>query len=294
MDLFLFPRDDYAFLDSGKEARLERFGSYILNRPAPQAVWPPERPEVWRRADAMFTRGEGNDGQWTGPRPLPPVWTIRMGPFSFELKATAFGHVGLFPEHAVHGEWLADQIRRVGSGCRVLHLFAYTGALTLAAAAAGASVCHVDAVEDIVRWARRNAERSGLSDRPIRWIVDDAVRFVAREGRRRRHYDGVILDPPTYGKGPGGERWRLEEGIVPLLDQIRALMADRPRFLLFTCHTPGFSPPVLENLMRPWRQTFGGYLESGHMRLAHPDLACSLPAGVFVRWSQDSWEPEQL
>ncbi len=288
MDLFRLPLGDYEFLDSGDGARLERFGPYILNRPAPQAVWRPEHPDLWRKADAIFRRGEGSEGRWGGLRPLPSSWGLRLGPFQFELKPTAFGHVGLFPEHAVQWEWVRAQINRVPSPCRVLHLFAYTGALTLAAAAASASVCHVDAVEDIVHWAKRNAERSGLLDRPIRWIVDDAVKFTAREVRRQRQYEGIILDPPTYGKGPRGERWFLEEGIVPLLDHLRALMAARPVFVLFTCHTPGFSPPVLENLLRPWYRDFGGRMESGHMLLAKPAASCPFPAGVFVRWTSFS------
>ena len=284
MDLAGTHSTDYEYLDAGNGARLERFGPHVLNRPSPQAVWAPERPAEWKKAAGVYVRSASGGGNWDFKARLPDTWPVKYGPCTFTIKPTGFGHVGLFPEHSCHWEWVRAQIRASGETCRILHLFAYTGAMTLVAAAAGAQVCHVDAVEDINRWARRNAEASGLSDKPIRWITDDAMKFTAREVRRDRAYEGVILDPPTYGKGPGGERWFLEEQIGALLDQLRALMAARPRFILFTCHTPGFSTPLLENLLRAWPDSFGGRLESGNMTMGNRLCRCVLPVGVYVRW----------
>lgn len=275
---------DYEYLDAGNGARLERFGPHILNRPSPQAIWPPERPEEWKKAAGVYVRSSSGGGTWAFPARLPDTWPVKYGPCTFHIKPTGFGHVGLFPEHSCHWEWVRHQIRAAGESCRILHLFAYTGAMSLVAAEAGAQVCHVDAVEDINRWARKNAEASGLADRPIRWITDDALKFTAREVRRKKTYEGIIIDPPTYGKGPTGEKWFLEEQIGILLGHLRELMAERPRFILFTCHTPGFSTPLLENLLRAWPDTFGGRLESGNMILSNRNDKCVLPVGVFARW----------
>jgi 23S rRNA (cytosine1962-C5)-methyltransferase len=192
--------------------------------------------------------------------------------------------VGVFPEHTGHWDWLQRQIGRRPGPCRVLNLFAYTGSLTFVAARAGAEVCHLDAVKDINDWARRNAEDSGLRDKPVRWITDDAAKFVARENRRGRRYEGIILDPPSYGKGPRGEKWILEEHLPRLLELLLGVTAEAPRFVLFTCHTLGFSPPLMKNLLIPWRQRFGGALESGTMVLGSPSCQRALPAGFFARW----------
>jgi 23S rRNA (cytosine1962-C5)-methyltransferase len=283
MNLTGLQSQDYEYLDAGRGARLERFGPYILNRPSPQALWEPERPDEWAKASGVYVRSSSGGGEWDFKTRLPDTWPVAYGPCTFSVKPTGFGHVGLFPEHSCHWDWVRAQIREAGESCRILHLFAYTGAMSLVAAEAGAQVCHVDAVEDINRWARRNAEASGLADRPVRWITDDALKFAAREVRRKRVYEGVIIDPPTYGKGPGGERWFLEDQIGLLLEQLKALMAERPRFILFTCHTPGFTAPLLENLLRAWPESFGGTLESGHMILSNPSCRCVLPVGVFAR-----------
>lgn len=287
MNLAGIQSQDYEYLDAGRGARLERFGSVILNRPSPQAIWEPERPAEWEKAAGVYIRSSSGGGEWDFKKPLPDSWPVAYGPCTFQVKPTGFGHVGLFPEHSCHWDWVRRQIRLSGNECRILHLFAYTGAMSLVAAEAGAQVCHVDAVEDINRWARRNAEASGLAGKPVRWITDDALKFAAREVRRKRTYEGVILDPPTYGKGPGGERWFLEDQIGLLLEQLRLLMEARPRFILFTCHTPGFSTPLLENLLRDWPARFGGRLESGNMTLANPQCRCVLPVGVFARWTAE-------
>ena len=275
---------EYAYLDAGDGWRLERFGPYVFRRPAAVALWAPERPALWQQAAGVYQRGRSGTGSWTFHQRLPAAWPLRWAGYTFKIKPTGFGHLGLFPEHSCHWEWVVERIRSAGRPCRVLHLFAYTGALTLVAARAGAEVCHVDAVPDINAWARTNASESGLAEAPIRWITDDVDKFVARELRRGRRYEGVILDPPSYGKGPGGERWVIEKRIVGLLDQLLRLMAAAPRFLLFTCHTPGFSPTLLRNLLLAWPARFGGAVEAGTMILSAPGCQRVLPAGCFARW----------
>jgi 23S rRNA (cytosine1962-C5)-methyltransferase len=203
----------------------------------------------------------------------------------FEVKPTGFGHMGLFPEHTCHWAWIKEQIRACGAGCRVLNLFAYTGAMSLACAAAGAEVCHVDAVRDVNEWARRNAAASGLGAAPIRWITDDAMKFVAREIRRGRRYDGIVLDPPSYGKGPQGEKWILEEEMLNMLNLLMQVTSESPRFVLFTCHTLGFSPPLMRNLLLPWADRHGGKIDAGTMTIASPHCPWVLPSGFYARWA---------
>jgi 23S rRNA (cytosine1962-C5)-methyltransferase len=286
MELSARTAADYELLDCGGEARLERFGAVVLDRPSPVAIWAREHPGRWREAAAVYHRGSAGGGHWEYKRRIEPTWPVRWDEFTFRVKPTGFGHVGIFPEHTAHWDWIRERIgRHPGAPCRVLNLFAYTGALSLLCARAGAEVCHVDAVRDIVEWARSNADRSGLKDAPIRWIVDDVKAFCAREIRRGRSYDGLILDPPSYGKGPKGEKWILEEGLLPLLQQLRQLTSAQPAFVLLTCHTPGFSPPLMKNLLLDWSARHGGAIESGTMVIRSPHCRCVLPAGFFARWS---------
>jgi 23S rRNA (cytosine1962-C5)-methyltransferase len=288
MELTAPNADDYEFLDAGNGQRLERWGAYILARPAAAAIWEKEKPELWERADGVFERQRDGNGRWRMNRPLPSAWSIQWRGLQFRIKPTGFGHVGLFPEHACHWDWVESQIRVQSAPCRILHLFAYTGAMSLHAAQAGATVCHVDAVADINEWARENARASHLEAAPIRWITDDAQKFAAREIRRQRFYEGLIFDPPSYGNGPNCEKWILDEHLVPFLTLLPRLAADPPRFVLFTCHTLGFSPVLMKNLMAPWIKRFGGKLEYGTMLLsAHPE-ASPLPSGFFARWSQST------
>ena len=284
MELAALTGGDYELLDAGAETRLERFGDFVFDRPSPVALWRREYPERWCKADGVYHRSAEGGGSWTFTRALPNDWTLNWDGLRFQIKPTGFGHLGLFPEHTGHWNWVADRVR-AASPCRVLHLFAYTGALSLVAARAGAEVCHVDAVRDIVTWARGNAAASGLEKAPVRWIVDDATGFVLREARRARRYDGIILDPPSYGKGPDGERWIIEEHLQPMLDNLLGLTSERPRFVLFTCHTLGFSPVLMENLLVPWVERFGGRIESGSMTIGAPSLKRRLPTGFFARWS---------
>jgi 23S rRNA (cytosine1962-C5)-methyltransferase len=217
---------------------------------------------------------------------LPESWSIAWDEFRFLIKPTGFGHVGLFPEHSCHWDWVRERIAASPTKpCRVLNLFAYTGAMSLVCAAAGAEVCHVDAVHDINDWARRNAEASGLGAAPIRWITDDVTKFVAREVRRGRKYDGIILDPPSYGKGPKGEKWILEEHLLPLMELLRQLAAPEPAFALFTCHTLGFSPPLMKNLLLPWTARHGGGIQAGTMVVENGKSRCVLPSGFYARWA---------
>lgn len=288
MELVARTSADYEYLDAGDGCRLERFGPHVFNRPSPVALWRPEHPEAWSRAAGIYHRSTTGGGHWTFNRSLPPSWTVGWDGLTFLIKPTGFGHMGLFPEHTCHWDWVSRMVaRRPGGGqkARVLHLFAYTGAMSLLAARAGAEVCHVDAVADINDWARRNAEGSGLREAPIRWITDDVLKFVAREGRRERKYDGIILDPPSYGKGPGGEKWILEEHLMKLLESLLPLMSAQPRFVLFTCHTLGFSPPLMKNLLVPWLDQFGGQIEAGTMVMKGASCKRVLPTGFFARWS---------
>jgi 23S rRNA (cytosine1962-C5)-methyltransferase len=247
--------DAYALLDAGAGRRLERFGDVILDRPAPWAVSAPrEDPEAWRRATARFQRVEGAaGGTWEPAGALPDRWTISLDDLELELRPTPAGQVGLFPDHLAVARWAATQAATAAAGGRpaeVLNLFAYTVLATLLVARAGARVAHVDASRPAVAWARRNAALAGFEERPIRWLVEDAARFVAREVRRGRRYDGVILDPPTYGHGPDGTSWRLDDGLEPLLAGIRPLLDPRSAFVACTAHATGLEPGALERLVR--------------------------------------------
>ncbi|HTN76063.1 MAG TPA: class I SAM-dependent methyltransferase, partial [Pirellulaceae bacterium] len=246
----MFPPDQYALLDFGRGRKLERFGPYILDRTSPPADGTsPAQPALWSQAAAIFERLQRDSGEWEVPGDVPKSWQIRHHDLVFELQRTSFGHLGIFPEQAENWDWIAAQVRAAGRPLKVLNLFAYTGGSTLAAASAGAEVVHIDAAKNVVAWARRNAEHSGLAERTIRWIAEDASRFVQRELRRGNQYDAVILDPPSYGHGPAGEVWKLNEQLPQLLADCAQLTAGRLAFLLLTCHTPGFGSGELRHLL---------------------------------------------
>ena len=273
--------EDYELIDSGGGRKLERFGRHVLARPCSQALWLPSRPaSEWARADASFDREDGN--RWHGRANLPKEWTIETAGIRFRLGGTDFGHLGIFPEQRAQWDWIRKEVaRRRGEGDRVsvLNLFAYSGGSTLAAAQGGAEVCHLDASKGMVEWARENARLNGLSDSPIRWIVDDAHKFLRREARRGRRYDAVVLDPPTFGRGAGGETYKIERDLPETLALVKALLSDRPAFVLFSSHTPGLSPVVAENVLG---QLFpAARLESGEMLLEGRGLPC--PSGISCR-----------
>ena len=271
-------KDDYELLDSGDGRKLERFGKYVLARPCSQALWRPALDEsAWLRADASFDREEGN--RWHGRGNLPKAWNIETAGIKFKLGGTDFGHLGIFPEQRTQWEWIMDRMRGTGKGKRVLNLFAYSGGSTMAAALGGAEVCHLDASKGMVEWARDNARLNGLADAPIRWIVDDAHKFMKREIRRGRRYDAVVLDPPTFGRGAGGEMYKIERDLKETLSLVGDLLVDCPSFVLFSSHTPGISPVAAENILG---QLFhNADLESGEMLLEGEGLSC--PSGIYCR-----------
>ncbi|MDX8430695.1 MAG: class I SAM-dependent methyltransferase [Candidatus Algichlamydia australiensis] len=265
----------YSLLDSGNEEKLERFGDYTLVRPSSAAVWGPSDSKLWKSADAHFTRTPAN--KWANREKLPPTWKIELSGLTFKIEPSDFGHLGIFPEHEMHWQWMEKVLK--GKKANVLNLFAYTGAATLAAARSGASVCHLDASKPMVDWARTNADLNHLADRPVRWIVDDVMKFLRREVRRNRKYDAIVLDPPTFGRGPNGELFKIEKEIGPLLELCKELLSDTPLFVLLTCHTPGYTPTVLQNLLS---QNFShGRIEAGETLI---QSKISLPAGAFARW----------
>lgn len=271
----------YSLLDSGDEKRLEKFGRYILIRPCSQAVWKPQHPELWKKADATFTRDDGN--RWFFKTRLPEKWTMQLENLQFSISPTDFGHLGIFPEHHHLWSWMEPKIRSAHFQPNILNLFAYSGAASVKLAACGAKVCHLDASKKSVNWAAENAALNHLEDAPIRWIVDDAIKFLQREVRRGSVYDGIVLDPPTFGKGAKGEIFKIEKDISELLSLCKQLLSKQALFLIFTCHTPGFTPCTMRYLLQ---EIFGmqGHIESGEM-LIEGHQTYALPSGVYARWS---------
>jgi 23S rRNA (cytosine1962-C5)-methyltransferase len=269
----------YGLLDLGGAARLERFGGRVVDRPAPGALGSRAEPQRWLEADLRFERETG----WSGPSVAGGPWPIDIDGLALELRATDAGQVGLFPEHAAMLPWLRDRVttRAAGEAPSVLHLFAYTGLGTLAMAAAGGEITHVDASRPTVGWARHNAERSGLADRPIRWIVDDASAFTRREMRRGRRYAGIVLDPPSYGHGPAGGPWRIEDGLVDLLGAAAGLLSP-DGFLLLTAHTPGFDADRLAGVVRHALRRAPSDVDAGALSLTTVD-GRHLELGAFAR-----------
>lgn len=283
----MFSPDQYELLDFGGGRKLERFGPYGIDRPAPNAEGvEPARHELWNTAAARFELGKQDRGKWNVFGDLPERWSIRHGKLVLELKRTPFGHLGVFPEHAATWDWITQRIKRSSRPLRLLNLFAYTGGSTLAAAAAGADVVHVDAAKNVVTWARRNAELSGLSDAPIRWIAEDAAKFVGRELKRRNRYDGIILDPPTYGHGPRGEVWKLKEQLPTLLKDCIELTGSDPAMLIVTCHTPGVSHQQLEAWLQPLVDQAAGKLDRFELTLKTPHRS-KLPSGLGISYARD-------
>ncbi len=281
----MFPPHEYQLLDFGNGRKLERFGPLILDRPSPAAENVARaKPAAWDQADGRFERSDDKRGEWTSSASLPPHWTIRHEPFTLELKPTEFGHLGVFPEQAPNWDWMADQLAAAGRPLQVLNLFAYTGGSTLAAAVAGAKVVHVDSAKNTVARARRNAELSGMADAPIRWIVDDALKFTRRELKRGNGYDAVILDPPSYGHGARGEVWQLSKHLPELLETCAQLTAGRRRFILLTCHTPGFDAPRLSEILAHALDDSSTANVSAQALSLQSATNRVLPSGIAVRW----------
>jgi 23S rRNA (cytosine1962-C5)-methyltransferase len=271
----------YSLLDSGDEKRLEKYGKYVLVRPCSQAVWKPKHPELWKKADAIFTRDEGN--KWFFKTNLPQSWTMRLENLTFLISPTDFGHLGIFPEHHHLWSWMEQKIKNAAFQPNILNLFAYSGAASVKLASLGAKVCHLDASKKSVSWATENAALNQLDHAPIRWIVDDAMKFLQREVRRGSFYDGIILDPPTFGKGAKGELFKIEKDIGELLKLCKQLLSQQALFLVFTCHTPGFTPCCMKYLLEEiFMQE--GQIESGEM-LIEGQNTYALPSGSYARWS---------
>ena len=275
---------DYELLDCSGGEKLERWGQYVLRRPDPQAIWQTPKDRDWDRADAVYRRSESGGGRWIKSE-VPASWQIREGNLTFQVKLMNFKHTGIFPEQAANWAFIDDVIRHAGRSVRVLNLFAYTGAASLAAAAAGASVCHVDAAKGMVAWAKENAAASGLSDKPIRWIVDDCRKFVEKEIRRGKTYDAIIMDPPSYGRGPTGEVWKLEDGLWDFLQLCCGVLSDHPLFVLISSYTTGLSPSVLTYLSETvFSARWGGKSESQELGLPVTKSGLTLPCGAACRW----------
>ena len=278
---------EFELIDCSDGEKLERWGEHTLVRPDPQAIWSTRRENpAWFSPNGRYVRSSSGGGKWTRAE-VPEAWRIHYGELTFNVKLMNFKHTGIFPEQACNWDYIMDKIRRAGRPLNVLNLFAYTGAASLAAAAAGASVCHVDAARGMVAWAKENAAASGLSDRPIRWIVDDCQKFVEREIRRGRRYDAIIMDPPSYGRGPSGEVWKLEESLYPFVKLCSEVLSDEPEFVIINSYTTGLSPSVLTYMSETiFTARYGGKSESRELGLPVTESGLALPCGATCRWSR--------
>ena len=278
---------DYGIIDTSQGEKLEHWGKYLLVRPDPQVIWnTPRNLPGWKKPNAHYHRSARGGGEWEF-FDLPEQWTIHCQKLNltFNLKPFSFKHTGLFPEQAANWDWFSEKIHHAGRPIKVLNLFAYTGGATLAAAQAGASVTHVDASKGMVAWAKENARSSGLEDRPIRWIVDDCMKFVEREIRRGNHYDAIIMDPPSYGRGPKGEIWKIEEAIHPLVASCAKLLSDQPLFFLINSYTTGLAPSVLSYLLGlEVGSRFEGSIAADEVGLPVEHTKMVLPCGASGRW----------
>ena len=280
---------DYSVIATGDGYKLERWKDVYLLRPDPQAIWHAQTDMfAYPKLNAYYKRSEKGGGGWTILKPFPPEWNIsydKLG-LTFKIKPMGFKHTGLFPEQAVNWDFAREKIEQAGRPIRVLNLFAYTGGATLACAAAGASVCHVDAAKGMVAWAKENARSSGLEDKPIRWIVDDCGKFVEREIRRGRRYDAIIMDPPSYGRGPKGEIWKIEDAIHPLVKLCVQLLSDDPLFFLINSYTTGLQPAVLSYMMNTVLKKHGGHIAADEIGLPVSSNGLVLPCGASGRFER--------
>ncbi len=276
---------DYELLDCGGGEKLERWDSQILVRPDPQAIWEsPRTNKLWSRAGGRYHRSSSGGGHWDKEK-LPEQWQVKYRDLTFRVKPMNFKHTGLFPEQAVNWDFAREKIENADRPIRVLNLFAYTGGATVACAASGASVCHVDAAKGMVAWAKENAKASGLEDAPIRWIIDDCAKFVEREIRRGKTYDAIIMDPPSYGRGPGGEVWKLEENLFPFVKLCAKVLSDKPLFVIINSYTTGLAPSVLGYMLHMLvAEKYGGKVTWDELGLPVTETGLALPCGATGRW----------
>ena len=279
---------DYEVIDTASGEKLERWGDYILVRPDPQVIWTSDKKDYrWKKMNGHYHRSKAGGGEWEF-FDLPEEWQIGYGELKFNLKPFSFKHTGLFPEQATNWDWFGKLIREANRPIKVLNLFAYTGGATLSAAAAGASVTHVDASKGMVNWAKENATSSGLSDKPVRWLIDDCVKFVEREIRRGNKYDAIIMDPPSYGRGPKGEIWKIEDSIYPFIQLTMDILSDDPLFFLVNSYTTGLQPAVLTYMLSTTvKKKYGGVVESSEIGLPVSGNGLVLPCGASGRWSKN-------
>lgn len=280
---------DYELIDTSSGERLERWGNVVLIRPDPQIIWEtPKKNPLWHAANARYLRSSSGGGHWETMKTVPPMWKIHYGDLIFRIKMMGFKHTGIFPEQAVNWDFAMKKIRGAGRPVKVLNLFGYTGAATLACMSAGAQVCHVDASKGMVSWARENAQDSGLADKPVRWLVDDCEKFVQREQRRGNTYDGIIMDPPSYGRGPNGEVWKLEEQLYPLVQMCLPILSKNPLFFILNSYTTGLSPAVMEYLLGVLiGKKFGGRVSSSEIGLPVTETGLVLPCGSTAIWQSE-------
>lgn len=277
---------DYTVLDTGDGEKLERWGDVLLARPDPQVIWPKRDKQLWQRADARYVRSSQGGGAWQLMRPMPDNWRIAYGDLSFIVKPTGFKHTGLFPEQAANWDWMRG-LMRGRTGMKVLNLFAYTGGATCALAKEGVHVTHVDAAKGMVLWAKDNRDACGVSENNTRFIIEDAVRFVEREYRRGNRYDGILMDPPSYGRGPTGEVWKLENELFPLVEAAAKVLCDRPAFFLINSYTTGFQASVLANILGATVQrVHGGVIRAEELCLP-VQTGGVLPCGASGRWQAE-------
>lgn len=276
------PSADYELIDSGEGEKLERYGRFVFRRPDPQALWPKLNEAAWKKVDGEFTRS-AEAAEWKIKKEVPKRWQISLAGLNFWIKPTAFKHLGIFPEQVSNWEWIKNLVSKEKREISVLNLFGYTGGATLAAASAGAEVCHLDGSKVAITWARDNAVLSGLDKKPIRWILDDAVKFVKREIKRGRKYEGIVLDPPAFGHGPEGELWKIEDNFLELVDLCFKLLSDKPLFFLINGYASGYSATAYKNNLLPLTDKFGGEIEAGELVIEEKSGRL-LPCGIFARW----------
>lgn len=280
---------DYNLIDSADGEKLEYWGDILLRRPDPQAIWTEKSEKtLWNKTDAWYHRSDKGGGSWQYfNKKMPERWTINYKNLTFNIKPMGFKHTGLFPEQAVNWDWFSKLIKNAGRPIRVLNLFAYTGGATVAALASGAEVVHVDASKGMVTWAKENVVSSGLADKPVRYIVDDVKKFVLREARRGREYDGIIMDPPSYGRGPSGEVWKIEDELYPLIQDCMNILSDNPLFFLINSYTTGISPTILENVLNMTMvKKYGGECKASEIGIPMSSSKMVLPCGISGRWQK--------
>ena len=278
---------DYEILDMANGEKLERWGNITLIRPDPQIIWKEKSyPNKWNKANARYNRSKTGGGSWDYKTKLPDSWQIKYKNLTFNIKPMGFKHTGLFPEQAVNWDWMIDKIKNSNREIKVLNLFAYTGGATVACLSAGASVCHVDSSKGMVAWAKENVNSSGLKDSKIRYIVDDVIKFVQREIRRKNKYDGIIMDPPSYGRGTSGEVWQFEENISDLVKLCGEVLSDKPLFFLINSYTTGISAEVLANILKLNLKDEKGKISAGEIGLPMKDKNLVLPCGIYARWEE--------